>query len=57
MLAEDLDQLVLADVQRHGHDFGLGDGNIVDAQPRNAPRPGRAAAGRASVRPRHRRRG
>jgi hypothetical protein len=32
MFAEDLDQIVLADVQRDGHDLGLGDGHIVDPQ-------------------------
>ena len=33
MFAEGLDQLVLADVQRYGNDFGLGDRHVVDPHP------------------------
>ena len=33
MFAKDFDQFILADVQRHGDDFHLGDGHIVHAHP------------------------
>ena len=32
VLAEHRDQLLLADVQRHGRNFDLGDGHIIDPQ-------------------------
>ena len=33
MLAKHLDQIILADVQRHGDDLALGNGHIIDPQP------------------------